>query len=281
MFSNIHNLSLVFMFICIIALFVENKNIKNDFKNIENFGNQDIIEHSSNTNNTIKELINQQYDMDIEAIRNLGAISKSLLTGKNYHNTTVTTPGKLIIPADVEIQGAVTMNSTLNILPKGSIVIWVYITIPEGWRMCNGSHGTPDLRGRFPIGLNNTQTTKHSGFSTYEHKKIGGSETHRLSISEMPLHSHNYDHRHFSGVNVNSTTRGLGGDAIWGRVASANAAIDLDDGKTEGNEKQVITSRPLATTYTGGTDLSTDPKGSTHSHNNMPPYIALHFIMKM
>ena len=38
--------------------------------------------------------------MDIEAMRNLGAISKSLLTGTNYHSTTVGVPGTLTIPAD-------------------------------------------------------------------------------------------------------------------------------------------------------------------------------------
>ena len=48
-------------------------------------------------------MINEQYNMDIEAIRNLGSISKSLLTGKNYHNTDVTTPGDLTIPANVKI----------------------------------------------------------------------------------------------------------------------------------------------------------------------------------
>ena len=53
----------------------------------------------------IKEEINKQYNIDIEAIRNLGAISKSLLTGKNYHSTTPATPGILTIPAATTIEG--------------------------------------------------------------------------------------------------------------------------------------------------------------------------------
>ena len=54
--------------------------------------------------------------MDTEAIRNLGAISKSILTGKNYHNLSGNvTPGKLVIPANVEIQGSLKTTSDVEI----------------------------------------------------------------------------------------------------------------------------------------------------------------------
>lgn len=121
---NFEKISLVFMFICIIALFVENQNIKKNFKNLENFSNQNIVEHASNTED-IKNLINEQYSMDVEAIRNLGAISKSLLTGKNYHNTTGTTPGDLIIPANVKIQGWAVA------VPVGTVIMWSMETPPS------------------------------------------------------------------------------------------------------------------------------------------------------
>ena len=65
---------------------IEN-NIENNIKNnIENFAD------TYNTE-TIKahviEQVNKIYDIDVDSIRNLGAISKSLLTGKNYHKNTV------------------------------------------------------------------------------------------------------------------------------------------------------------------------------------------------
>jgi hypothetical protein len=49
---------------------------------------------------SIRDEVKNQYTIDVDSIRNLGAISKSLLTGTNYHSTTVGTPGTLTIPAD-------------------------------------------------------------------------------------------------------------------------------------------------------------------------------------
>ena len=37
----------------------------------------------------------------------------------------------------------------LNLFPKGSIVIYNDTLAPEGWVLCDGNNGTPDLRGRF------------------------------------------------------------------------------------------------------------------------------------
>jgi len=39
-------------------------------------------------------------------------------------------------------------------VPSGIIVMWhgSISTIPEGWALCNGSNGTPDLRDRFIVG---------------------------------------------------------------------------------------------------------------------------------
>ena len=39
-----------------------------------------------------------------------------------------------------------------NALPSGSIIIWTGSTIPDGWAICNGENGTPDLRNRFLVG---------------------------------------------------------------------------------------------------------------------------------
>ena len=60
--------------------------------------------------------VDQVYNMDTEAIRNLGAVSKSILTGKNYHNVSGTvTPGDLIIPANTTIDGYTNINGNTNI----------------------------------------------------------------------------------------------------------------------------------------------------------------------
>lgn len=93
-----------------------------------------------------------------------------------------------------------------------------------GWQTDDDSgwYKTPDLRGRFLL----TQSDGHTVSST------GGEETHKLTIAEMPRHSH--------GV-----TQGY-----------------VQEGGTGGFAK---------TNYTGTSGLI-EYNGSDQPHNNMPPY---------
>lgn len=52
--------------------------------------------------------------------------------------------------------------------------------IPTGWALCDGTKGTPDLRGKFLLGAG----------GTYSPGATGGEATHRLTTSEMPSHTH-------------------------------------------------------------------------------------------
>ena len=85
-------------------------------------------------------------------------------------------------------------------VPTGTIVIWSgsIATIPSGWQLCDGSNGTPDLRSRFVYGAGGDATTKASyvvGWNTAANGHlgigaVGGEEMHRLTIAEMPSHTH-------------------------------------------------------------------------------------------
>lgn len=67
----------------------------------------------------IQTSINSQYNLDIEAMRNLGAISKSLLTGTNYHSLNPGVPGDLQIPADNTILlGNLSVGGNINFTPQ-------------------------------------------------------------------------------------------------------------------------------------------------------------------
>jgi len=49
------------------------------------------------------------------------------------------------------------INPSLSAMPKGTIIGWgVKTAIPQGWVVCNGANGTPDLVGRFPLGTANS-----------------------------------------------------------------------------------------------------------------------------
>ena len=84
-YINIMFIILSFMLTIIIVLF--NKVQKLEKKSIENFNNNNVEHMTAVDEERVRALIKEEYNHDIEAIRNLGAISKSLITGKNYHNT--------------------------------------------------------------------------------------------------------------------------------------------------------------------------------------------------
>ena len=102
------DIGMIIMFIIIIFLVIKIQKMSKKLDK-ENFA------LSSEDLSAVRNEINRIYDMDVEAIRNLGAISKSLLTGTNTFTASANgTPGELKIPADRTIlQGAVRLeNST-------------------------------------------------------------------------------------------------------------------------------------------------------------------------
>ena len=119
-------------------------------------------------------------------------------------------------------------------LPSGLIAIWKgsTSTIPDGWALCDGQNDTPDLRDKFVLGAGRS----------YSVGNTGGEETHTLTVSEMPSHSHSYKkYESASTISTSSSSRRL--------IPSSS---ETDTGLTGGNQP----------------------------HNNMPPYYALCYIMK-
>ena len=70
-----------------------------------------------------------------------------------------------------------------DVVCTGMITLWSgsVASIPSGWALCDGSNGTPDLRGRFVLG---------GGGSTYAIGSTGGEATHKLTVAELPSHNH-------------------------------------------------------------------------------------------
>lgn len=81
-----------------------------------------------------------------------------------------------------------TVTNSFNLLPKGSIILWNGSdkNVPTGWILCDGANGTPDMRGRVPIGSGQGTNLSNKIFG-----EMGGEEQHTLSIAELPQHSHN------------------------------------------------------------------------------------------
>lgn len=103
-----------------------------------------------------------------------------------------TNDGGLPNPEPTSIKGPSGEGTTGVSIPSGGIIIWSGSTIPDGWALCDGENGTPDLRGRFVLGAS----------ETHEIGETGGSEEVTLTVGQMPYHTHSLT----QNVNTGATT---------------------------------------------------------------------------
>lgn len=78
-----------------------------------------------------------------------------------------------------------------KLLPKGTIIMFNGITIPEGWHICDGNDGTPNLINRFI-----------KGSDIISVGETGGNSEITLTVENLPEHTHS--------LNVVNTTAGSG-----------------------------------------------------------------------
>ena len=158
-----------------------------------------------------------------------------------------------VTPSAALPTGVAVYNLTNNSysVPKGLIAMWSGPTVPTGWVVCDGTNGTPDLRGQFVMGT----SANHALGST------GGEEQHTLSSNEMPSHSHTVnDPGHAHGVSGSVAQPNLSGPA-WSSAPGNGPNYNL-------------------TTNRSTTGITTQSMGGGSAHNNLPPFVVLYYIMK-
>jgi microcystin-dependent protein len=159
----------------------------------------------------------------------------------------------LTVPAsDGSTTGKLTITQVADlIVPIGSIMMWSgsIASIPLNWAICDGNNGTPNLKDRFVVGAGNS----------YNVSDVGGAATHTLSVNEMPAHNHNDTVT--DGTNYNCLSK------IDGIHTSNGQALDNTNGN--GREPNLLFAGYIQS------------KGGGAAHNNMPPYLALAYIMRI
>ena len=165
----------------------------------------------------------------------------------------------------VAISGGNTLDLTQLAVPVGSIMMWSTATPPDGWLICDGTtfnastypalntvlggNALPDLIGRFALGAGErNEGSNHPLLST------GGQEDVKLDEDNIPAHNHKVTIGYREGAE-----NGQGQD-----YSDLGASSDDHNG-----------SRTYDTDSWGGSD-----NGLTLPHENMPPFLTLHYIIK-
>ncbi len=206
--------------------------------------------------------------------------------------------------ADPQVaQDAVTLGFLSARLPVGTGIMWwgdyaANKTAIEaaGWHLCDGTSGTPDMRGRFPRGA----TGLVSG-------DTGGADSITLDIAHIPGHTHGlvdpghahavYDPGHAHGVIDNGHAHGLqaggfaqagqdngscsaaSGPNQYGRYDGRNGGMQATNGSGAGIG--IAGSGTGIGIYGNGTGISIQSTGGGQAFDNRPAFTGWHFLMRI
>lgn len=149
-----------------------------------------------------------------------------------------------------------------NGVPRGGVIMWsgtidangnpvINGTPDTSWHICDGLKGTPDLRNRFVVGAG----------GGYAVAATGGEASHILTVNEMPNHTHT-DAGHVHWDNAPASTGGSAGSGS--------------------NQTGIWKQGPNTGVWaTAAASANIQAVGGGAAHNNLPPYYALAYIMKL
>ncbi len=211
-------------------------------------------------------------DFPIEGSANVGILATNMLsagtitTSEDSATAVSFSAERAVVAGAVEVDGDVTVGRKVTAtygleapafdgyaaaLP-GMILPWWQQTaneaVPDGWVLCDGNNGTPNLSGLFVIGAG----------GTYEPGSTGGSEVVTLTEKQLPPHTHS----------VSYTTGEKMYNYKWADVTT-NSSSEKDAIWTNYNKTEDLMETHVTTSVGGG-----------KSHENRPPYRALYYIMR-
>ena len=175
--------------------------------------------------------------------------------------------GDLKVSGNVVFQDETSINTALSLMPTGVIMPYAGNEAPEGWILCHGQEinrieyanlfiliseiygpgngsttfNLPDLRGRMILGIDNMGGVSADRVINEQADLLGGSSGEEMhQLSVEELASHNHP---------------------------------ISTHSAEGQEGGIQFS-------SSGNPGETEFSGGDQPHNNMPPYIALNYIIK-
>jgi hypothetical protein len=151
-----------------------------------------------------------------------------------------------------------------RVIPSGTIVLWSGpldpTVIPQGWWICDGTHGTPDLRDRFVLGAGGSEQPGSLGdATTHTHQVAPPAQS--LTSSEDGIHSHKMPSEWYARGLYSGPWAGID----RGRTKDPSQTRSQDDGK---HSHQVTVAIP---------EFASGPNDQPFR----PPWYALAYLMKL
>ena len=194
--------------------------------------------------------------------------------GGVHYTSTIREMQLTVASGDVLVSAVQRLRQVIGVVPTQGIINYFgsvgnfdgsglgYVNGPtDGYALCNGQNGTPDLRGKFIVGYDSNDTDYNAL------GKTGGEKVHTLTKAEIPNHLHTITHDSHShqytlndgGATASASTPTSSKSAAEHSPSPSTAAsasgVVIDDGTIDG--------------VGGG------------SHENRPPYYTLCYIMKL
>lgn len=216
------------------------------------------------------------------------------LVGTAVRGTEDDASNQLLVPGDGTRATAggspliVQADNLMTLLPIGTILMWYGSlgSLPSGWQNCDGTNGSPDMRGSFPRGAGGSLALGASGGSATAsgNTDAAGGHTHAITVdghvlteAEMPAHGHR----------LRGQTNGLTDTPVGSALAR------VVGGTRAGAGEAFVTNNDQGNPFVedAGSDGAHDHDASAaaqadHTHglgsiSTVPPYKAVYFIMKV
>jgi len=192
---------------------------------------------------------------DANSINTLAQISTQLIEGG------------LTVPGDMNLTGKLNVSSNSFTLPKGIIVEFNSTVAPDGWAICDGTNGTPDLRNKFIIGAKPIEGPY--GALSIPLGKTGGNQTISLAPDNLPPHRH---------ISILINPDGSGPRWNWG---SNDWLGNGNPGFSRGGSAGFGTGGSPYLTGHGTRILNGESGLGSTPIDILPPFYALTYIMKI
>lgn len=238
------------------------------------FYNGELLEFKGGLKGTLVRVITESETRTFENGQNKVVYRKRYMT---FGNPGVAWSSFKRVKSLMELTSTIdSMNSKLT--PVGAIIMWGgnINEIPTGWKLCDGTNGTPDLRSRFVVGYNPSEADYNAI------GKTGGAKDVTLTEAQMPSHGHTTElaggHAHaYADSYYIENNSAIDGARVPGTVLEILAGNYIGSERTDSDNNRILYRNRM--TQSGGQHSHiVKTSGGDQPHENRPPYYTLAFI---